>query len=90
MAFTVDDEVEAIDLVGVWSRGKVLSIENDNITVGFDGYSHRHNRTMEMNMAGENIRLPSTEPEDNCNGKRRRIDEDIKVLFLKPLTAVIH
>ena len=83
MAFTVGDVVEAIDLVGVWSRGKVTAIENSNITVGFDGYGHRHNRTMEIVMAEENIRLPTTEPEYSCDGKRRRIDEDIKVLFLR-------
>ena len=42
--FSVGNLVEAVDQVGIWSSGTVVSVENGETTVHFTGYASRYDR----------------------------------------------
>ena len=66
MNFSIEQRVEAVDQVGIWSPGQITAIENGEIVVRFDGYGPimvhcpRHDKRIQLNeMTSEEIRAPT-------------------------------
>ena len=38
MNFSIEQRVEAVDQVEIWSPGHIIAIENGEVVVRFDGY----------------------------------------------------
>ena len=60
MNFFIEQHIEAVDQVGIWSPGQIIAIENGKIVVRFDGYGPRHDKCIQLNeITSEEIRAPT-------------------------------
>ena len=89
MNFSIEQRVEAVDQVGIWSPGQIIAIENGEIVVRFGSmamvHCPRHNKRIQLNeMTSEEIRAPtivcsSISSTSGQEKRKRRAEENSNV-----------
>ena len=76
MEFSVGNLVKAVDQVGIWSSGTVVSVENGETTVHFTGYASRYDRQIRD---PAEIRRPDSQDQEEPGKRKRRSEDDHEV-----------